>query len=130
MRALWIPAVVLLMSLPSAGCVKKSLYEAAVQSLTESQSRVASQEERIAALERELGELEAALRASRAEQTRLDGELSAARAISVVQFLIEAGVPANRLAAAGFGEHQPIDPADNIFAYSRNRRIEMRLTQR
>jgi len=57
-------------------------------------------------------------------------ELSSARAISVVQFLIEAGVPANRLAAAGFGEHQPIDPADNIFAYSRNRRIEMRLTQR
>jgi len=57
-------------------------------------------------------------------------ELSSARAISVVEFLIEAGVPASRLAAAGFGEHQPIDPADNIFAYGRNRRIEMRLTQR
>lgn len=57
-------------------------------------------------------------------------ELSSARAISVVRFLIEAGVPAERLAAAGFGEHQPIDPAENIFAYSRNRRIEMRLTQR
>jgi chemotaxis protein MotB len=57
-------------------------------------------------------------------------ELSSARAISVVRFLVETGVPANKLAAAGFGEHQPIDPADNIFAYSRNRRIEMRLTQR
>ncbi len=61
---------------------------------------------------------------------RSNWELSSARAISVVQFLIEAGVPADRLAAAGFGEHQPIDSADNVFAYSRNRRIEMRLTQR
>lgn len=57
-------------------------------------------------------------------------ELSSARAISVVRFLITTGVPPERLAAAGFGEFQPIDPADNIFAYSRNRRIEMRLTQR
>lgn len=63
-------------------------------------------------------------------QFKNNWELSSARAISVVQFLIEAGVPANRLAAAGFGEFQPIDPADNVFAYSRNRRIEMRLTQR
>ncbi len=63
-------------------------------------------------------------------QFRSNWELSAARAISVVEFLIEAGVPANRLAAAGFGEFQPIDPDDNVFAYSRNRRIEMRLTQR
>ncbi len=57
-------------------------------------------------------------------------ELSSARAISVVQFLISVGVPPERLAATGFGEFQPIDPADNVFAYSRNRRIEMRLTQR
>ena len=63
-------------------------------------------------------------------QFKSNWALSSARAISVVEFLIEAGVPANRLAAAGFGEFQPIDPADNIFAYSRNRRIEMRLTQR
>lgn len=63
-------------------------------------------------------------------QFKNNWELSSARAISVVQFLIEAGVPASRLAAAGFGEFQPIDPADNVFAYSRNRRIEMRLTQR
>jgi len=57
-------------------------------------------------------------------------ELSAARAISVVEFLISVGVPAERLAAAGFGEYQPIDDAENVFAYARNRRIEMRLTQR
>lgn len=55
-------------------------------------------------------------------------ELSARRAISVVEFLILAGVPANRLAATGFGQHQPLDPADTAEAYSRNRRIEMRLT--
>ncbi|WP_420429846.1 peptidoglycan -binding protein [Kordiimonas sp.] len=63
-------------------------------------------------------------------QFRNNWDLSAARAISVVEFLISAGVPAERLAATGFGEFQPIDPAENIFAYSRNRRIEMRLTQR
>jgi chemotaxis protein MotB len=61
---------------------------------------------------------------------RNNWELSSARAISVVEFLISVGVPAERLAATGFGEFQPIDPAENIFAYSRNRRIEMRLTQR
>ncbi|GHF20166.1 hypothetical protein GCM10017044_13700 [Kordiimonas sediminis] len=63
-------------------------------------------------------------------QFKNNWELSSARAISVVQFLISAGVPANRLAAAGFGEHQPIDPGEDAFALSRNRRIEMRLTQR
>ncbi len=63
-------------------------------------------------------------------QFRSNWELSSARAISVVRFLISVGVPAERLAATGFGEFQPIDPADNVFAYSRNRRIEMRLTQR
>lgn len=57
-------------------------------------------------------------------------ELSAARAISVVKFLIERGVPANRLVAAGFGEFQPIDPRDDEIALRRNRRIELKLTQR
>ncbi len=55
-------------------------------------------------------------------------ELSAGRAISVVEFLILAGVPANRLAATGFGQHQPLDDSNTAEAYSRNRRIEMRLT--
>ena len=55
-------------------------------------------------------------------------ELSAARAISVVKFLISQGVPARRLAAAGFGAEQPIDPARSLEAYKRNRRIELKLT--
>ncbi len=57
-------------------------------------------------------------------------ELSAARAISVVQFLISEGIPANRLMAAGFGEFQPLDSRQDEIAYRRNRRIEMKLTQR
>jgi len=57
-------------------------------------------------------------------------ELSAARAISVVQYLIGKGVPPQRLVAAGFGEFQPIDPGTTDEAYSRNRRIELKLTER
>jgi Flagellar motor protein len=57
-------------------------------------------------------------------------ELSTARATSVVKFLIEQGVPANRLVAAGFGEHQPLDTSDTDEARSRNRRIELKLTER
>jgi chemotaxis protein MotB len=57
-------------------------------------------------------------------------ELSSARATSVVKFLIENGVPANRLVAAGFGEFQPLDAADSEDARSRNRRIELKLTER
>ncbi|MCT8988977.1 peptidoglycan -binding protein [Chelativorans sp. SCAU2101] len=56
-------------------------------------------------------------------------ELSAARAIAVVKFLIENGVPAERLVAAGFGEFQPLDPADTPEARARNRRIELKLTE-
>jgi chemotaxis protein MotB len=57
-------------------------------------------------------------------------ELSAARAISVVQYLISKGVPPQRLVAAGFGEFQPLDTAQNDEAYRRNRRIELKLTER
>jgi len=57
-------------------------------------------------------------------------ELSSARATSVVKFLIANGVPANRLVAAGFGEYQPLDPADTDEARNRNRRIELKLTER
>ena len=57
-------------------------------------------------------------------------ELSSARATSVVKFLIANGVPANRLVAAGFGEHQPLDPAETDDARSKNRRIELKLTER
>jgi chemotaxis protein MotB len=57
-------------------------------------------------------------------------DLSAARAIAVVQYLISKGVPPERLAAAGFGEFQPIDPGDSEDAYSKNRRIELKLTEK
>ena len=57
-------------------------------------------------------------------------ELSAARAIAVVQYLISKGIPPDRLAAAGFGEFQPIDPGEDEQALARNRRIELKLTER
>jgi len=57
-------------------------------------------------------------------------ELSAQRAINVVKLLIDEGVPPNRLAATGFGEFQPIDRTDGPDARARNRRIELRLTDR
>ena len=57
-------------------------------------------------------------------------ELSTGRAVAVVRYLIEQGVPAGRLAATGFGEFQPIDPGNSIAAFRRNRRIEFKLTQR
>ncbi|ALK08047.1 peptidoglycan -binding protein [Blastochloris viridis] len=57
-------------------------------------------------------------------------ELSAARAISVVQYLIARGLSPQRLVAAGFGEFQPLDPADGEDAFRRNRRIELKLTER
>ena len=57
-------------------------------------------------------------------------ELSASRAISVVKYLITRGIPAERVVAAGFGEFQPIDPASNDEAYRRNRRIELKITER
>jgi len=67
---------------------------------------------------------------SGAGRYRDNWELSSARATSVVKFLIENGVPANRLVAAGFGEFQPLDPADTPEARGRNRRIELKLTER
>ncbi len=57
-------------------------------------------------------------------------ELSAERAINVVRLLAAQGIPANRLAAAGFGEFQPLDSGTSQAAYAKNRRIELRLTDR
>jgi len=57
-------------------------------------------------------------------------ELSTARAISVVKFLVGQGISPTNLAATGFGEFQPIDPRDDEIANRRNRRIELKLTQR
>lgn len=57
-------------------------------------------------------------------------ELSQARALSVVKFFIEQGIPADKLVAAGFGEFQPLEEADTDEARAKNRRIELKLTER
>jgi chemotaxis protein MotB len=64
------------------------------------------------------------------EQFPSNWELSAARAISVVRYAIAQGIPPNRLAAAGFADKQPLDPGTSEEAYSHNRRIELKLTER
>jgi chemotaxis protein MotB len=63
-------------------------------------------------------------------QFKSNWELSAARAVSVVQYLISKGVEPDRLAATGFGEFQPIDKGTDDAAMARNRRIELKLTER
>jgi chemotaxis protein MotB len=57
-------------------------------------------------------------------------DLSAARAIAVVEYLVSKGIEPDRLAAAGFGEFQPIDTGTDDQALARNRRIELKLTER
>ena len=66
----------------------------------------------------------------RNERFRSNWELSTARAISVVEFLIRQGIPAAKLAATGFGEFQPLDNRVDEIAFRRNRRIEFKLTER
>lgn len=62
-------------------------------------------------------------------------DLSSARAVSVVEYLISVGVPAGRLSSAGFSEYQPVEEVrqgtgqDVEIARRKNRRIELRLTQ-
>jgi len=63
-------------------------------------------------------------------QFRSNWDLSAGRAIAVVQYLISKGVSPQHLVAAGFGEFQPLVTAENDEAYRRNRRIELKLTER
>jgi chemotaxis protein MotB len=57
-------------------------------------------------------------------------ELSTARAVAVVRYLEQQGVPSNRMTAAGFGAFHPVDPDQSAEAYQRNRRIELKLTKR
>ena len=57
-------------------------------------------------------------------------DLSTERALSVVRYLALAGIDPDRLSAAGYGEFQPLDQADTPEARARNRRIEVKLTQR
>ena len=64
------------------------------------------------------------------ERFQSNWELSAARAISLVRQMAENGVPLARMAAAGFAEYHPADPAETAEAYARNRRIELKLTSR
>ena len=61
---------------------------------------------------------------------RSNWDLSAARAISVVNLLIDEGIPASRLSATGYGEFQPLEDGTGEVALRRNRRIELKLTQR
>ncbi len=61
---------------------------------------------------------------------RSNWDLSAARAISVVQFLVAQGIPPDHLVAAGYGEFQPLEEGDTQDAFAKNRRIELKLTER
>jgi len=57
-------------------------------------------------------------------------ELSTARALAIVRYMIAKDVPAKRLAATGFGEFHPLDAEKTPEAYTKNRRIEIKLTSR
>lgn len=57
-------------------------------------------------------------------------ELSTARALAIVKYMIDLGIEPRQLAATGFGEYHPLDDRENELAYARNRRIELKLTQR
>lgn len=66
----------------------------------------------------------------RSAQFPSNWNLSTARAVSVVEYLVSKGIPADRIAATGFGEFQPLDVATTDDAYRRNRRIEFKITER
>lgn len=57
-------------------------------------------------------------------------ELSSARAISVVKFLVSKGVPSNRLVAAGFGQFSPLSQGSTDGSLTQNRRIELKFTEK
>ena len=56
-------------------------------------------------------------------------ELSHARALEVVKFFIQQGLPANKLSANGYGEYQPMNFGDSPEDLKQNRRIELKITQ-
>lgn len=66
----------------------------------------------------------------RSSRFRSNWDLSAARAIAVVSYMINRGVSPNRLVAAGFGEFSPLDDGQAAEALARNRRIELKLTEK
>ena len=57
-------------------------------------------------------------------------ELSHSRALEVVKFFIQQGIPANKLSANGYGEFQPLNLGDTIEDLKQNRRIELKITQK
>lgn len=57
-------------------------------------------------------------------------ELSTARATNIVHYLVDQGIPPQNLAAAGYGEYQPLTEGSSEEAMARNRRIELKLTRR
>ncbi len=63
-------------------------------------------------------------------QFKSNWDLSTARAVSVVQYLVSKGIPANHIAATGFGEFQPLELGTDDDSNRRNRRIEFKLTER
>jgi chemotaxis protein MotB len=66
----------------------------------------------------------------RSAQFPSNWHLSTSRAVAVVEYLVSKGIPADRIAATGFGEYQPLDVANNDDAWRRNRRIEFKITER
>jgi len=66
----------------------------------------------------------------RSAQFPSNWNLSTSRAVAVVEYLVTKGIPADRIAATGFGEFQPLDVANNDEAWRRNRRIEFKITER
>ena len=64
------------------------------------------------------------------ENFKSNWHLSSSRAINIVKFFIEQGIPPNRLVAAGFGEYSPLLLDQSEKAYEKNRRIEIKLTTR
>jgi chemotaxis protein MotB len=66
----------------------------------------------------------------RSPQFPSNWHLSAGRAIAVVEYLVTKGIPADRIAATGFGDNQPLDVANTDDAWRRNRRIEFKITER
>ena len=64
----------------------------------------------------------------RNSQFESNWELSTARSVSVVKYLIDRGLPPDKLAATGFGGYRPMDPREDEIAFRRNRRIEFMLT--
>jgi chemotaxis protein MotB len=64
------------------------------------------------------------------ERFKSNWHLSSSRAINIVKFFIEQGIPPNKLVAAGFGEYSPLVLDESEQAYEKNRRIEIKLTTR